>query len=188
LIEQQIDLGKLADAIDGSLRNNVGFVAAELADIVIIKAPVETGRMVRSINVNDGNNPKLTDTYRSDRVERNVAGLKSQKKRDIFQIVRRRLKRRGVNRRNAVWWLTAAAPYSEHVHSGAAYRQRIKNMPRRQQRAAWANMKDKMKQRGQSEYQRKTGEGHNFFSLSPGEVARAARKAAIQNRQTTVNV
>ncbi|WP_394239872.1 HK97 gp10 family phage protein [Vibrio astriarenae] len=187
MIEQQIDLNKLAEAIGSSVTNCVGLIASELADVAIEKAPVLTGRMVRSINVNDGNNPKLTDTYRSQRVEFNVAGIKNQQKMMIRNAVRRRMRRRGMNRQREVWWLVAAAPYSEYVHNGAAFRQRIKNMPRRQQRAAWANMRNKMAQRGQSEYQRSSGQGFNFFSFSPAEVARAARRAASLNQSTQVS-
>ncbi|PME16788.1 hypothetical protein BCV44_13375 [Vibrio cyclitrophicus] len=188
MIEQEIDLNKLAEALGKSLTNNMGFLAEELADVVLIKAPVETGRMVRSINVNDGNNPKLTDTYRSNKVEKNVQGVKASQKLKIRTAVNRRIRRRGSNRQNETWWLTSAAPYSGNVHSGQAYRNRIKGMPRRQQRAAFANMRDKMEQRGQTQYERKTGQGHNFFSIKSNELAKAARKAARRNRLNKVNI
>lgn len=188
MVEQEIDLNKLAAALGKSLTNNIGFLAEELADVIIAKAPVETGRMVRSINVNDGNNPKLTDTYRSQKVEKNVQGVKASQKLKIREAVNRRIKRRGTNRQGSIWWITSAAPYSTHVHSGQAYRNRIKGMPRRQQRAAFANMRDKMEQRGQKQYERKTGQGHNFFSIKSNELAKAARIAARRNRLNKVNV
>lgn len=182
MVTQEIDLNKLAEAIGKSITNNIGLLAGELSDIALIKAPVDTGRMVRSINVNDGNNPVLTDSYRSQRVEQNPASLKASQKLKIRREVNRRMTRRGTNRKNETWWITAAAPYSVHVNSGQAYRNRLKGKSRRQQKAAFANMNDKMKQRGQTEYQRKTGEGYNFFSFKPAEIARAAKIAAKKNR------
>lgn len=186
MITQNIDINKLAQAVGGSLENNLGFIAAELGDVVVSKAPVETGRMVRSISLTEGSNPKLRDAYRSTKIEKSVSRVKWNKKRQIRASAHRANSRRSGRRRSSVWYLSAGAPYSSNVHTGQAYRQKIKHMPRHRQRAAFANMRDKMKQRGEKFYQRKNGEGFNFFVITPSELAAATRRAAEINMRMEV--
>ncbi|MFI3276635.1 hypothetical protein, partial [Vibrio sp.] len=68
MVTQEIDLNKLAEALGKSLTNNIGFLTEELADVIIVKAPVETdlvgGKITRSLiyseNLDDGDNPSST--------------------------------------------------------------------------------------------------------------------------------
>lgn len=161
---QEIDITKLSEAVGASLNNSIGLIAAELAKVPIEQAPVRTGRLVKSIHVNDGNNPKFTDTYRSKEIEESPGAIKDSQVTLIEGEVNRRNTRRGKNKKGAVWHITAAAPYSSYVHEGVPVPKKQSGPPRN------------------------TGQGLNFFTITPAKLSKAARIAASKNLKEKVKV
>ena len=95
--------------------------AAEIGGEIVERTPIDTGRLIKSVNLNNGQNPKKQDRYRPPesegprggtvyKKEGNPNGLRSKKK----AAIRRQSRKRVAN--GKPWWIVASAPYASYVN------------------------------------------------------------------------
>ncbi len=183
-----IPLDKLADAIGGDIEAHAGLIAAELAAQIIDRAPVDSDQLVDSIEISPDNPrpPKPVDKRRSAKPTGAYAGIKNRIKQREIDRAERAAKSGSTS---AVWYITMRAPYGGEVNKGTPNQTRLKNQPRRVQRAAFAAMKRKAAQRGEPypPYKKRDNK-RDFFRASNRDISAAMRNAMKRMKNIRVKV
>lgn len=110
---RKVPPNRLWDEIRYNIESVKQDFAAELAEKIIERVPIDTGRLVRSININNGQNPKRQDRWRNKNPANNHSALRQQKKAAVRAQTRKRVKNSSFG---SPWWIIAAAPYASYVH------------------------------------------------------------------------
>lgn len=110
---RKVPPNRLWDEIRYNIESVKQDFAAELAEMIIDRTPILTGRLIRSVNINNGQNPKRQDRWRNKTEASGHSALRAQKKAAIRAQTRKRVKNSSFGK---PWWIIAAAPYASYVH------------------------------------------------------------------------
>ena len=89
---RKVPPNRLLDEIRYNVESVKQDFAAELAKMIIDRTPILTGRLIRSVNINNGQNPKKQDRWSNENEESSNNALRAQKKAAIRAQTRKRVK------------------------------------------------------------------------------------------------